>query len=158
MGKWFPCSRVFKADIARDHPFPAERSFYEDLATIPYIFLKDASIYLCDEPLYVYRDNPQGTTRNHKPSHAHTLLGLFWRASALPPSLARDLMRVQIARSIVFFAMELRLAEIPLDELRREIREIKKKSMLAAYLSMADQLFLRFPLLYTVIEWVRKRC
>lgn len=156
IGKWFPCPRVFKREIAQRYPFPSERTFYEDLAAIPYIFLEDFSIYLFDRPLYVYRENPNGTTSNHKPEHAYTLCALLKRISAAPHSLARDLLRIQITRSIVFFTLELRLHDIQLGDLRRQIRELQNKSALAAHLGGADRFFLRFPLLYSMLDRGRK--
>lgn len=156
VGKWFPCSRIFARNIILENPFPAERVFYEDLLTLPFIFLQSFKIYLLQDPLIAYRDNPEGTTRNHKPEHAHTMLGLFERVSVLPPSLARDIMLVQVARSIVFFTLELRLRNVPLRDLRRQIRALKNKPVLAFHLDKVDRFFLRFPLLYTAIDWARK--
>ncbi|MEO1903430.1 MAG: glycosyltransferase family 2 protein [Alcanivorax sp.] len=157
VGRWFPGTRVFRADIAEGHPFPSARSFYEDLTTIPYVYLTDFSIYLCDKPLYAYRDNAAGTTRNHKPDHARTMLTHFERFSALPPSLPRDLMRVKVARSIMFLALELNMDEIDLGALRRQIRRLENKAALAAHLDPIDRFFLRFPLLYSAVDWGRKR-
>lgn len=156
-GKWFPPSRIFTRKIMLANPFPAERVFYEDLLTLPFIFLQNHKIYLLSEPLIAYRDNPHGTTRNHKPEHAHTMLAHFERVSALPPSLPRDLMRVKVARSIIFLALELNMDEIDLSALRHQIRGLETKSALTAYLGRVDRFFLRFPLLYTVVDWGRKR-
>jgi len=156
IGKWFPCSRIFAREIILTNPFPFERVFYEDLLTLPKIFFLDIKIYLLSTPLYAYRDNPHGTTRNHKAAHAHTMLAHFDRVSELPPSLPRDLMRVKVARSIVFLALELKLDEIDLSDLRRKIRGIETKRALAAYLDRMDVFFLYFPLFYTCIDWGRK--
>lgn len=156
-GKWFPSCRIFARRIPLENPFPAERVFYEDLLTLTFIFFQDFEIYLFAEPLIAYRDNPEGTTRNHKPEHAHTMLKHFQDVSALPPSVPRDLMRVKVARSIVFMVLELKLHEIDLRALRRQIRAIENKHVLAVNLGRPDQLFLRFPLLYTTIDWCRKR-
>lgn len=157
IGKWFPWSRIFVREIMLANPFPSERVFYEDLLTLPMIFFHDFKIYLLSTPLYAYRDNPQGTTRNHKPHHALTMLAHFERVSALPPSLSRDLMRVLVARSITFLALELNMDEIDLRALRRQIRGLENKAELAAHLGCADRFFLYFPLLYTATDWGRKR-
>jgi glycosyltransferase involved in cell wall biosynthesis len=156
IGKWFPCTRIFAREIMLKNPFPSERVFYEDLLTLPMIFLHDFKIYLLSTPLYAYRDNPHGTTRNHRAAHAHTMLAHFDRVSALPPSLPRDLMRVKVARSIVFLALELKLDDIDLSDLRSKIRGIETKRSLAAYLDRMDVFFLYFPLFYTCIDWGRK--
>lgn len=152
LGKWFPCNRVFRREILVRMPFPRERTFYEDLATIPYIFFKDFDIYLCDVAFYAYRDNPKSTTKNHKPAHAYTLVDLFDKALNLPPSLARDLMLVNIARSIVFFAVELQLSDICLPKLRKKIRSIKRKCGLLPHLRAPERFFLYFPLSYCLLE------
>ncbi|MDB4240818.1 glycosyltransferase [Yoonia sp.] len=157
VGKWFPFSRVFSRDIILKNPFPSERVFYEDLLTLPFIFFQSFNIYLLPDHLIAYRDNPKGTTRNHKPDHARTMLDHFQRVSALPPSVARDIMLVQVARSIVFFTLELKLREMPLRDLRSQIRALENKQVLASHLDGIDRFFLRFPLLYTAIDWARKR-
>ena len=157
VGKWFPFSRVFSRDIILKNPFPAERVFYEDLLTLPFIFFQSFNIYLLRDPLIAYRDNPKGTTRNHKPDHARAMLEHFQRVSALPPSVARDIMLVQVARSIVFFTLELKLPDMPLRDLRSQIRALENKQVLASHLDRVDRFFLRFPLLYTAIDWARKR-
>ncbi|MGO4917640.1 glycosyltransferase family 2 protein [Pseudogemmobacter sp. W21_MBD1_M6] len=156
-GKWFPVTRIFTRKIMLANPFPAQRVFYEDLLTLPFIFFQDLKIHLITEPLIAYRDNPHGTTRNHKPEHAYTMLTHFDRVSARPPSLPRDLMRVQVARSIVFLALELNIDEIDLGTLLRRVRGLENKAALAAHLGRVDQFFLRFPLLYTAMDWGRKR-
>jgi len=157
IGKWFPSSRIFAREIMLANPFPSERVFYEDLLTLPEIFLKELKIYLLSTPLYAYRDNPQGTTRNHKREHAHTMLAYFLRVSALPPSIECDLLRVKVARSIVFLSLELKLSEIDLCSLRRQIRRINTKKHLVTHLGRADLFFLYFPLLYTLVDWCRKQ-
>lgn len=157
LGKWFPPSRIFARKIILANPFPAERVFYEDLQLIPFIFFQDLAIFLIADPLIAYRDNLLGTTRNHKPEHAQTMLALFSRLSSLPRSVPRDLMRVQVARSIVFFVLELKLREINLRRLLYQVRTVEKKHSLATYLGRADRLFLRFPLIYTFIDWGRKK-
>lgn len=156
IGKWFIC-RIFKREIMLSNPFPAARVFYEDLQTLPFIFLQDFNIYLITKPLIAYRDNPKGTTRNHRPEHAHTMLAHYQRVRSLPPSLARDLMRVQVARSVVFLTLEMRLTEIDLRDLRQQIHRLDDKSALAAHLRLVDRFFLYFPLLYTWIDRSRKR-
>jgi len=156
VGKWFAWTRVFARQIILENPFPSERVFYEDLLTLSYIFFRDYKIYLHSQSLVAYRDNPDGITRNHKPEHARTMLGHFQRISAEPPSLARDLMRVKVARSIVFMTLELKLHEIDLRDLCRQIRMLDNKPALIAHLERVDQLFLRFPLLYTFLDRGRK--
>ena len=157
VGKWFPSSRIFSRDIILRNPFPSERVFYEDLLTLPFIFLQNFKIYLLQVPLIAYRDNPNGTTRNHKPDHARAMLDHFQRVSALHPSVSRDLMRVQVARSIVFFTLELKLPDMHLRDLRSQICALENKQVLASHLDRVDRFFLRFPLLYTAIDWARKR-
>lgn len=148
-GKWFPWSRIFAREIMLANPFPFEPVFYEDLQTIPFIFFQELKIYLLSEPLIAYRDNPQGTTRNHKPEHTHTMLAHCERVSALTQSLPRDLMRVKVARSIIFLALELKMHAINLNVLCRQIRRLENKTVLAAHLERVDRFFLRFPLLHT---------
>lgn len=157
VGKWFPHTRIFRRQIILANPFPNERVFYEDLQLMPFIFLQELTIFLIAEPLIAYRDNPQSTTANHKSEHAQTMFSLFERLSELPPSVSRDLARVQVARSIVFLALELKLRDINLWGLLRQVRTFEKKSSLATHLGQADRFFLRFPSIYTVLDWGRKQ-
>lgn len=157
LGKWFAPSRIFAREIILANPFPAERVFYEDLQLLPFVFLQDLAIFLISDPLIAYRDNPRGATRNHKPEHAQTMLALFSRLSSLPRSVPRDLLRVQVARSIVFFVLELKLRKINLWGLLHQVRTVENKPSLATYLGRADRFFLRFPLIYTFIDWGRKK-
>lgn len=155
-GKWFPFTRVFSKDLLLAHPFPAERVFYEDLTTLPFIFLEPGNIALLDQPLIAYRDAPTGTTRNHRPEHAATLFEFFMRLSRLPETAATDMLRVQLARTIVFFTMELQLGDIPLGDIFAQIRNIGGKSYLVRHLGRADAAFLRFPRAYALAERVRQ--
>jgi hypothetical protein len=157
VGKWFAWSRLFRREIILENPFPYERVFYEDILTLPFIFLQELTIYLIVSPLIAYRDNPKGITRNHRPEHAQTMLFLFERLSGLPPTIPRDLARVQVARSIVYLVLELKLPEINLSNLLSQVRAIEKKSFLTPHLGRADRLFLRFPSTYLVIDWCRKK-
>ena len=154
-GKWFPVTRVFRKDLLLKYPFPTERVFYEDLTTLPFMFLERGKIVLLDRALTAYRDNPGGTTRNHRPEHAATLLDFFARLSQMPRSTPIDILRVQLARTIVYFATELRLKEVSLRDLFTQIRDIPDKARLARRLRRADAAFLWFPGAYALVERVR---
>lgn len=156
VGKWFPVTRIFRRAIMSANAFPSERVFYEDLMTLPFIFFKEYSIYLIDKPLIVYRDNPNGITRNHKSEHARSLLGLFNDLISCPHSSARDLLLVQVARSIVYFKIELRLKWISLDHILCQLRSMENSRALIRYLGWADILFLCFPRSYIFAERIRR--
>jgi glycosyltransferase involved in cell wall biosynthesis len=155
-GKWFPSTRVFSKDLLLSHPFPSERVFYEDLTTLPFIFLEPGSIALLDMPLIAYHDTSTSTTHNHRPEHAATLFEFFMRLSHLPETAATDMLRVQLARTIVFFTMELQLNDIPLGDMLAQIRNIGGKYYLVRHLGRADAAFLRFPKAYALAERVRQ--
>jgi hypothetical protein len=146
---------VFAKDLLMIHPFPSERVFYEDLTTLPFIFLENVQIVLLDMPLIAYRDNPDGTTRNHQPEHAATLVAFFKRLSGVPRCAAIDILKVQVARTIVFFASELQLTNIPLADIFTQIRNIGGKFNLARHLRWVDRAFLWFPSGYAFAEKVR---
>ncbi|MCL1479093.1 MAG: glycosyltransferase [Marinobacter sp.] len=155
-GKWFPCTRAYRKKLLLDHPFPSERVFYEDLITLPYLFLELCSIVLLDLPLIAYRSNPAGTTSNHRPEHVATLVNFFKSLSRMRENPATDLLRVQLARSIVFCTLELRLKSIHLADILLQIRNINNKSELIPYLRRVDAVFLRFPRCYLIAEWARQ--
>ena len=155
-GKWFPSCRVFEREIILSNPFPVERVFYEDMMTLPFIFFQPFRICLIQDALTAYRDNPAGTTRNHKAVHANTMFALLQRVSTLPPSTARDLLRIQLARSVVYFVNELKLSEPSLDDIIKLVRSIDDRSILTLYLKRADRFFFEFPKLYVALDRARK--
>lgn len=59
---WYPWSRVYKKELFSNHQFPIGYTF-EDPAVIPFLFLKSKTIFILDEYLYNYRDNPSSITR-----------------------------------------------------------------------------------------------
>ena len=83
IGKWFPVTRVYKRELLTTRPF-VEGVFYEDLLTIPFIFMDNYNITLLGDCLYGYRINNSGTTANHTKRHAETLLDFFVRICELP--------------------------------------------------------------------------
>jgi len=155
IGKWFPSTRVFLKELLEQNPFPKERIFYEDLITLPFIFMRNASIFLLDIPLVLYRDNAFGTTHNHHVTHFETLKAFWFRILQLPKSLATDALAVQVARTIIYFIVELRLKNVSIFPIVEVIRNIQTKRELSNFLGKGDNLFLQFPLAYVYGEHVR---
>ncbi len=64
VGSWFSWTRVYKKELWENIRFP-QGVFYEDLMTIPHIYLKDLNVYFIDQPLVGYRLNPNSITALH---------------------------------------------------------------------------------------------
>lgn len=60
---WFSQARIIKKDIINRHPF-TPGIYYEDLDTIPKIYLEAESIFHLEKTLYWYRTNNEGITRS----------------------------------------------------------------------------------------------
>ncbi len=154
-GKWFPWTRVFLKELLVQHPFPAERVFYEDLMTLPFIFMDNASIALLDKPLVAYRDNDAGTTRNHQIFHLGTLQEFYDRISRLPRTNAVNLLSVHVARTIVYFVNELKVDDYDMKSLIDSVGQIEAKGQLFVHLGRADRLFLNYTDLYIGLDKIR---
>lgn len=157
VGKWFPCTRVFRREILLRHPFPKSKIFYEDLITLPHIFLRDYSVYLVDKVLIGYRDNSRGTTRNHSPAHALTVYDFFCSLSSLPPSNSVGILRLQLARTLIYFKMEMNVSNISVKSLIGFVSSLHGRSDIFDHLKKSDYFFCRFPRSYLVVEWFRQR-
>tara|TARA_B100002019_G_C21227130_1_gene577975 strand:+ start:311 stop:1309 length:999 start_codon:yes stop_codon:yes gene_type:complete len=156
-GKWFAWSRVFNKEIILKNLFPNKKVFYEDVATMPRALLCCDNIYLSNDAYYVYRSNECGVTNNHKESHAFDLLSSFENYRSIEPIECRDIIRVQIARAIVFFKLELGIKNIPVRQIFQEVKDISNRKNVFRYLSFPDKLFLASPELYFILDALRKK-
>ncbi len=73
---WFTCSRIYKVSLFDNLNFPDGRR-YEDVITTPKLYLKSSGVYSSSSSLILYRDNPDGITRNPTLSDIHDLIHAF---------------------------------------------------------------------------------
>ena len=64
-GKWYAWCRVIRTEIIRNNLFPVGKRF-EDLLTIPMIYIKSRNLRNVTDCLIFYRENPQGISKNPK--------------------------------------------------------------------------------------------
>lgn len=157
IGKWFPCTRVFRRELIQECPFPSDKVFYEDLVTIPLVFMQDCAIHLLDYPLVSYRDNPQGTTRNHSLSHAKTVYDFLLDVSARSDIPEVDIISIQLARTVLFFKFELGIRDIKLRDIMAIVQSVRSRNKDIKGLDKYDRLLFRFPFFYAILDWGRHR-
>lgn len=150
---WFPCTRVYSRAAMEGVSFP-ESSHYEDLMTIPFIFLKPLTIHFHDKPLLYYRFNPESITSRHTPQQLQDILGFFDTIDDVA-SLSLAVLKVRVARTIVYFFSEIRPAGFPIREVVRAVRRINIPDQIVSSLLPPDRMFYRWPDLYRRLELVR---
>ena len=64
-GKWYAWCRVIRKDIIQKNLFPSGKRF-EDLLTIPDVYIKSSNLKSICEQLVYYRENPKGISKNPK--------------------------------------------------------------------------------------------
>lgn len=154
-GKWFPVSRVFRKYILDINKFPRDRIFYEDILTIPFIFIEERSIYLMDDILICYRDNPLGTTRNHTVENIDSLYELIKKIDKIEKNIALSILKIQVARGIAYFSAELNLKEDRFFTLLSDIDNMRWQYPIVKNMKTVDIIFFIFPRIYAEIEKVR---
>ncbi|MCI5221992.1 MAG: glycosyltransferase family 2 protein [Candidatus Electrothrix sp. AR4] len=154
IGVWFPCIRVYKKELFERIRFPVG-VFYEDLMTIPHIYLKDLKVYFVNQPFIGYRYNPNSTTALHTKSHAMDLYFFYMSLMKMESIMPIEIQKIKTARSIVFFYNEFSLLNLPLRGVLSDIKKIKKRLGLLNYLNFPDLFFFIFPDIYIWIDKIR---
>jgi len=113
VGIWFPWTRVYKKEIFEKTRFPVG-VFYEDLMTIPHIYLNDLKVYFIDQPLIGYRFNPNSTTSLHKKSHAMDMYSFYESLKEIQNAIPIEILKIRTARSIVYFYKKQKSLDIPI--------------------------------------------
>lgn len=158
-GKWFPCARIYRRTIFEGIRFPASRVFYEDIATIPKIFLNNLNLLVIEDPLIWYRVNPYSTTNNRKLEHLGDLKAIYndikdWASCGLEPLAA---LRIQLARTIIIFAISLHEFDNRLLRFTDSARLGVPRRVILSWLNLADKIFLIAPRAYAALELVRQK-
>lgn len=154
VGVWFPSIRVYRRDIFDKVRFP-EGVFYEDLMTIPYIYLRDLKIYFIDQSLIGYRFNPNSTTALHNKSHWMDMYKFYMSLAELDNTIAIEILKIKIGRSIAYFYNELAPLDVPIKDVLQDVKKIKKRLTLLGSLQFPDLLFFTFPKVYMLIDRIR---
>lgn len=156
VGTWFPSTRVYKKEIFGKIRFPVG-VFYEDLMTIPHIYFQDYSVYFIDQPLIGYRFNPDSTTALHTKEHWIDMYKFYMALKEFESTIAIDILKIKIARTLVYFYNELAPLDVPINNVIEDIKRIKKRWLLLESLQFPDLLFFTLPKLYRLIDKIRLR-
>ena len=153
-GVWFPCTRVFKREVFKEIQFPVG-VFYEDLMTIPLIYLQALQIYFLDQPLIGYRYNPGSTTALHTESHLTDMYQFFLSLMQEKDTMPIQILKIKVARSIAYFYNELNPQDFLMDVVLNEIRSIDKNFALLKNLTLPDRFFFISPQIYMQVDKIR---
>lgn len=156
IGVWFPSIRVYKREIFEKLRFP-EGVFYEDLMTIPLIYLQDLKVYFIDQPLIGYRYNPNSTTALHTKSHLKDMYQFYMSLTKLKDTIPLEILKIRIGRSMAYFYNELGIVDLPIEDAFKDVRSIKKQWNLLKSLKFPDLLFFIFPKGYMFLDKIRLR-
>lgn len=153
-GCWYPSTRVYRRSIIASHLFP-EGTHYEDLMTIPFIYLQDLMVSFIDKPLLGYRYNPESITSRHTEKQLNEKYAFYKSIPLTTDCDSTKILKLKIARGMVFFYSELNAPGFPIGELVQEIREMRLQPKARKQLCLADQIFFLFPAVYTCFDRVR---
>ena len=153
-GCWYPWTRVYRRQILERHLFPVG-THYEDLMTIPFIYLEDLMVLFINKPLLGYRYNPGSITSNHTVKHLIEKYD-FYRSIPLESTTdSEKILKLKTARGIIFFRSELVAKEFPVSALLTDIRMLSLGAAARKALLMPDWFFLNFPALYIFLDRLR---
>ncbi|RWX43913.1 Glycosyltransferase involved in cell wall bisynthesis [Candidatus Electrothrix aarhusensis] len=156
VGAWFPVTRIFKKEIFENRQFPVG-VFYEDLMTIPHIYLEDLTAYFIPQPLIGYRFNPNSTTSKHNKSHAMDMYSFYCSLEQLGHTIPIEILRIRTARGLAYFYNELGTLDIRFSNVIKDVKKIKKRFELIKILTFPDRFFFILPSIYMLVDKIRLR-
>lgn len=105
-GHWFACCRIYKTNLIRENPFP-NGMLFEDIMTIPFLYLKELKIYYINNYLYLYRQNPDGLSAKITPKHLADMRKFHRSLILLKPNPHIDILISQVIKLYVSFSLRL---------------------------------------------------
>ncbi|CAK8714186.1 Glycosyltransferase involved in cell wall bisynthesis [Candidatus Electrothrix laxa] len=156
LGAWFPSTRVYKKDIFKNRQFPVG-VFYEDLMTIPHVFLEDLKAYFIPQPLIGYRFNPKSTTSMHDKSHAMDMYSFYLSLKKFDRTIPIEILKIRTARGLAYFYNELEIFDLQFADVIKDIKRIRKSFELIKILTFPDRFFFILPSIYMLVDKIRLR-
>lgn len=154
VGCWYPSTRIYRKSVIQDHPFP-EGTHYEDLMTIPFIYLQDLTVFFIDKPLLGYRYNPHSITSTHTAKQLDEKYAFYKSIPLNTDCDPKKILKLKTARGMIYFYSELSTPGFPIDELIDEIKAMRLSPNARKQLRLADRLFFYFPASYVRMDKVR---
>lgn len=122
---------------------------------LPDIYRQDFTVYFIDKPLLGYRFNPASITSNHTMRQFKELYGFYKSILADDSCEATKILKLKVARSIVFFYSEIKIPGFKVSELVSDIRQLRITRKTRKRLSIADRLLLQYPGTYVYLDAFR---
>lgn len=122
-GKWFACSRIYKRDLICRHPFPVGRVF-EDVMTIPFVYLEDVAVFYIPEFIYRYRINPEGISGNVKLQHYDDMMNFYLELCSRPRDMHVDILRLQTLKILTDFGVRLGFTHSSMNEIFSKVKGV----------------------------------
>lgn len=151
VGVWFPSTRIYRSEIFQRFSFP-ENTHYENWMLLSSIYMLDLDIYFMNKPLLGYRYNPASITSNHTLKQFHEIYGFYKSISGNAVSESTKILKLKVARSIVFFFSEMKIPSFSLKELILDMSKLRLSPETRAKLRRADRIFLHYPSLYVALD------
>lgn len=149
---WYPSIRIYRSNVWTELRYP-EGVFYEDPMTIHKIFLFDYSIFFTGKPFLAYRFNPNGITSRHTGKHMKDLINFYYSLTSDSSSVL--ILKIRLARSLLFFYHELNLYGEVIENIKRDVENFPKSLNMLRNLSYIDMFFLLFTQTYSCIDKLR---
>ncbi len=149
---WYPSIRFYRKELWANVRFPAG-VHYEDLMTIPNIFIVAKTIYFINRSFLAYREHAASITARHTNIQLLDLMAFYWKT--LRDDSCFDIYRLRLARSISYFSHELGCLEKPYYLIRNDACRKDALKGNVHYLMWPDRLYIEAPRLYDFINLVR---
>ena len=139
-GQWYVWSRIYKKTLLSTVHFPDNR-VYEEVMTIPFIYLKKLNIYYISAPLYWYRVTHTGLTGVYTQSHALNMQTFYNELSQFSYDFHIAMLKVQAIRTLMIFTDTLKLDFIDINLLFKDMRGFANRRRLFLALNTENRLF-----------------
>lgn len=154
VGCWYPSIRIYRRLIIEQFPFP-EGTHYEDLMTIPFIYLQDYTVLFIDKPLLGYRYNPESITSLHTRKQLSEKYCFYKSISRIEQCESVKILRLKTLRGMFYFQSELRTLDFPVNTLIEDVRSLSISPESIKYLRFPDRFLLFYPKIYVYFERIR---
>lgn len=151
--RWFPSLRVYRRGVLEGFMFK-EYVHYEDLTSLPAIFLRDWFVHYIDRPLLGYRKRADSITAKHTTAQIAVLYG-FYTSIQLDAEFASRILKVSVARTLAHFYCELKPADFPMNDIVMDLKAMRLSREARKKLLWPDWFLFKVPALYLKINEIR---
>jgi glycosyltransferase involved in cell wall biosynthesis len=151
--RWFPSMRVYRQDVLRTFRFP-ENTHYEDLIGMPKLFSGDLFVQYLDVPLLGYRERQGSITSVHTNAQMIAMFG-FYQSIPLNAESHLKILKLGLARTLMYFHCELNSADFPIHEIIEDIKAMQLGRATQKTLSWPDWIFYKAPSVYALLNNLR---